>query len=81
MSLQDLGSLGEFIGGIAVLVTLIYLAVQLRQGNQLNRSASTRTFMNEYNDSLAQVMEPGFAELLRRGSKDFCSMCVTTSTE
>ena len=31
MSLQDLGALGDLIGGIAVVVTLIYLAVQVRQ--------------------------------------------------
>lgn len=31
MSIQDLGSIGEFISSIAVLVTLIYLAVQVRQ--------------------------------------------------
>ncbi len=71
MSLQDLGSLGEFVGGIAVLVTLIYLAVQLRQGVQLNRSASIRAFMHEYNDTLAQIKEPGFTRLLRHGSRDF----------
>ncbi len=30
MDLTQLANLGEFIGGVAVLVTLIYLAVQLR---------------------------------------------------
>jgi hypothetical protein len=33
MSLQDYGALGEIIGSIAVLATLIYLAVQLKQAN------------------------------------------------
>jgi hypothetical protein len=71
MSLQELGSLGEFVGGIAVLATLIYLAVQVRQGNQLNRSASIRVFMNEYNALLAQGLNPELAKVLRRGSQDF----------
>lgn len=31
MSLEDLGNIGEFIGSMAVLVTLIYLALQIRQ--------------------------------------------------
>ena len=31
MSLADLGNIGEFVGSIAVLVTLIYLAIQIRQ--------------------------------------------------
>ena len=31
LTIQDLGSLGEFLGSIAVLATLIYLALQTRQ--------------------------------------------------
>lgn len=31
MSLLELGALGEFLGSIAVLITLIYLSVQVRQ--------------------------------------------------
>jgi hypothetical protein len=38
MDLTQLANLGEFIGGVAVLVTLIYLAVQVRQGTQLART-------------------------------------------
>lgn len=31
MTLEELGSVGEFVGALAVLVTLIYLAVQIHQ--------------------------------------------------
>lgn len=31
MSVQDLGSIAEFIGAVAVIVTLVYLAIQTRQ--------------------------------------------------
>ena len=34
MTISELGSLGELIGSIAVLVTLIYLAVQVRQNTR-----------------------------------------------
>jgi hypothetical protein len=34
MTIQDLGSLGEFFGSIAVLATLVYLALQTRQNTQ-----------------------------------------------
>ena len=33
MNLQDLGAIGEVIGGVAVVATLAYLAVQVRQAN------------------------------------------------
>ncbi len=31
LTIQDLGALGEFFGSIAVLATLVYLALQTRQ--------------------------------------------------
>ena len=46
MSIQELGSLGEFIAAIAVLVTLVYLALQVRHANSLAR-AQTRERMVE----------------------------------
>lgn len=32
MNLQDLGAMGELVGGIAVVITVIYLALQIRHG-------------------------------------------------
>lgn len=40
MTLSDLGDLGDFLGGIGVIVTLVYLAVQVRRNTQEVRSAS-----------------------------------------
>ena len=45
-SVQDLGALGEFIASIVVLVTLVYLSVQVRQGNR-HAKAQTRQRMVE----------------------------------
>ena len=38
MDLTQLANLGEFIGGVAVLVTLVYLALQVRQGANVART-------------------------------------------
>jgi len=43
MDLTQLANLGEFIGGVAVLVTLVYLAVQIRH----NTRAVTRSTQQE----------------------------------
>ena len=40
MDLTQLANLGEFIGGVAVLVTLIYLAAQVRQSTKAQRHAN-----------------------------------------
>jgi hypothetical protein len=34
MSLEDLGNIGEFVAAVGVIVSLIYLAVQIRQNTQ-----------------------------------------------
>ncbi len=34
MTIQDWGAIGELVGGVAVIVTLIYLALQVRQNTR-----------------------------------------------
>ena len=38
MSITELGALGEFVGAIAVVATLIYLAIQVRQNTGMMRA-------------------------------------------
>jgi hypothetical protein len=39
MTLADLGSLGEFVGAVAVVLSLVYLAVQIRQNTRSTRAS------------------------------------------
>lgn len=38
MTLSELGSIGEFVSGIAVVITLIHLSVQIRQNSATTRA-------------------------------------------
>jgi hypothetical protein len=40
VTIQDLGSLGEFVAAIATVATLLYLAIQIRQSNALLLSST-----------------------------------------
>lgn len=40
MDIQTLGNLGEFVGSLAVLITLVYLAIQTRQTVTIARQTS-----------------------------------------
>jgi hypothetical protein len=40
MTLADLGNIGEFVGAIAVIVSLLYLAFQIRQNTRALHSSS-----------------------------------------
>ena len=44
MSIQDWGAIGEILGAIGVIVTLLYLATQLRQNTKAMKSATVQTY-------------------------------------
>ena len=44
MNWAAIGAVGELVGGIAVIGTLIYLATQIRQNTKINRSAIRQSF-------------------------------------
>ena len=44
--IESLGNLGDFIGGIGVFVTLIYLATQVRQNTNSSRLASIQQIIS-----------------------------------
>jgi hypothetical protein len=43
VTLEDLGNLGDFIGGLAVIATLLYLAVQIRQNTKILRTSAEQS--------------------------------------
>lgn len=46
MNLEVLGNLGDFVGGIAVVLTLIYLAVQIRENTKEVRNNTVQALMD-----------------------------------
>ena len=62
MNWEALGAIAEFIGGIAVLLTLIYLAIQVRQTNQMARETILRhpTDRNMDNSKLMHAGHDGY---------------------
>jgi hypothetical protein len=52
MDLAQFADVAEIVGGLAVLVTLIYLALQVRQGNLAQTRETYRAFVAELNSVL-----------------------------
>jgi hypothetical protein len=66
-----LGALGEIVGAAAVVITLIYLAVQTRQNTEAVRHAFTRGVMEDANAWRFKIVEnPDVSELFRNGLRD-----------
>ena len=75
MDIMELGAIGEMIGGAAVLVTLVYLAVQVRQGNRTGQRESYRRWVSEMNKVLLEPQrDPEFMELFQRANRDWNSI-------
>ena len=75
MDFTQLANLGEFIGGVAVLVTLVYLAVQIRQGNNEGQRESFRGWVSELNKVLLEPQrDPEFMQLFQRANRDWNSI-------
>ncbi len=67
MSIQDWGAIGEMVGAIAIVVSLIYVGVQLRQSTQATRVVTSQAFLEIYARANNPLFEPGFRDLYWRG--------------
>ncbi len=71
MSIQELGSLGEFVAAIATIATLVYLAMQIREYKLGMNSATFHSTMQGFNQINAMLgADPSLAEVLDRGGRD-----------
>jgi hypothetical protein len=69
MSIQDLGSLGELVGAVAVVLSLIYLATQIRQNTQATRAASYEDVAQGVRAFMALIAnDEGVADIYLRGA-------------
>ena len=72
--LEHLGNIGEFIGGIAVIVTLIYLTIQVRHNTQATRTASLQDLVISFRDLNNKLINPEIERAFRKGIKDYPNM-------
>ena len=74
MDLDTLARIGEFAGAIAVIVSLVYLSIQIRHNSRVVRSAALQAVNDTANQALAGVAAPGIAEIITKGLQDLDSL-------
>jgi hypothetical protein len=57
MSLEDLGNIGEFLAAIGVIVSLIYLAMQIRQNTRSVRASTFHESSSRAGDLMRAIAE------------------------
>ncbi len=72
MTLEALGNLGDFIGGIAVVASLLYLAQQIRRNTASVQAAAIQTATQGFSDMLAwMASDADLMRLFDEGCHDF----------
>ncbi len=65
---EAIAAVGQLVGALAVLITLIYLAVQIRQNTAAVATATYESTMTGFNDiNVVVASHPELASLLDRG--------------
>ncbi len=67
MTLQDWAALSHVISGAAIIVSLIYVGLQVRHGTKATRAATAQAFTDQYISVLPPLRERYFAEIYWRG--------------
>jgi hypothetical protein len=69
MSLSDLASLGSFVSGVAVLISLVYLALQVRQAEKNQRALVQQARASRIADIHLRLAEPDMAAVYVKGQQ------------
>ena len=74
LDITTLAAWGEFLGGIAVVVSLVYLAVQIRTNTKTVRASNSRDSLGGMSGFNELIVDPETAALWVRGSDDFVEL-------
>ncbi len=68
MGIMELGAIGELVSGIAVVASLIFVGLQVRQNTATTRAASHHAITDSFNEgNWLLARDPTLSELYLRG--------------
>lgn len=71
MNWEAIGAIGEIVGALAVVVTLVYMVIQIRQNTAAVATATYESTMTGFNDiNVVVASDPELASLLDRGTQN-----------
>jgi len=77
MTLSDLASIGSFVSGVAVVVSFVFLGLQIRQANRNQRSVIQQGRANNSLELMLRLTEPHLQESMMRGRAGDLTMSAT----
>ena len=75
MTIQDWGAIGELIGGVAIIVSLIYVGAQIRQNTKATKVSTSHAFLHIHSALLSPItVEKEFRDIYWRGLKGLSNL-------
>ena len=74
MNWDAIGAVGEIIGALAVVISLLYLAVQIRTQNKQARLSALHEMSKEFREATASFAHQGVADIFIRANEDYGSI-------
>ena len=75
MNWDALGAVGEIVGAVAVVISVIYLAIQIKRQTDQQRLSASRELVENWNDWLNHIVEDEeFAELWLKGAANYSAL-------
>ena len=69
MDIMELGAIGELVGGVAVIASLVYVGLQVRQNTRATLAASHHAMADSFNEiNLAFARDAELARVFRKGN-------------
>ena len=72
MTLPELAAIGEIVSSVAVIISLVYLAIQIRQNTEAERTSTYQSIVSDFgalNNNMAST--PELSDMFVRGLEDF----------
>ena len=76
MTLDQLANIGEFVSAIAVIISIIYLAIQIRQNTEAERTSTYQAVVSDFgalNNTMAS--NPELSHLYVRATENYHQLC------
>jgi len=74
-----IGAIGEIVGAAAVVISLVYLAVQIRAQNKEAQVAAMHEIAVGYRDALATFSDEGMADLFEKAYERYDELSLSES--
>ena len=69
-----IANIGEIIAAVVVVVSLIYVSLQIRQNTQTLKVTAAQTYVGMYNTFTSDLTNPELAVIWHKGMQDFASL-------